>query len=94
MFSLELPHRGDSNDYTQHTIINIKSESPEISQIQCLQLWFVFCYGLKNEFETAVINEPSVFEPLKFYDIFVLNALRMKQKIELQFYSIPFYSIL
>ena len=26
--------------------------------------------GLKNEFETAVVNEPSVFEPLKFYCIF------------------------
>ena len=26
-----------------------------------------FSYGLKNEFETAVVNEPSVFEPLKFY---------------------------
>ena len=24
MFSLELPHRVDSNEYTQHTIINIK----------------------------------------------------------------------
>ena len=23
--------------------------------------------GLKNEFETAVVNEPSEFEPLKFY---------------------------
>ena len=23
--------------------------------------------GLKNEFETALVNEPSVFEPLKFY---------------------------
>ena len=23
--------------------------------------------GLKNEFEIAVVNEPSVFEPLKFY---------------------------
>ena len=26
-----------------------------------------FSFGLKNEFETAVVNEPSVFEPLKFY---------------------------
>ena len=26
-----------------------------------------FSYGLKNEFETAVVNEPAVFEPLKFY---------------------------
>ena len=23
--------------------------------------------GPKNEFETVVVNEPSVFEPLKFY---------------------------
>ena len=29
MFSLESPHRGDSNEYTQHTIFNIK-KSPEI----------------------------------------------------------------
>ena len=28
-----------------------------------------FSYGLKHEFETAVVNEPSVFEPLKFYCI-------------------------
>ena len=25
--------------------------------------------GLKNEFETAMVDEPSVFEPLKFYCI-------------------------
>ena len=29
------------------------------------QLWD-FSKGVKNEFETAVVNEPSVFEPLKF----------------------------
>ena len=23
--------------------------------------------GLRNEFETAMVKEPSVFEPLKFY---------------------------
>ena len=27
--------------------------------------------GLKNEFKTAVVNEPSMFEPLKFYCTFV-----------------------
>ena len=26
-----------------------------------------FSNGLQNEFETAVVNEPSVFEPLKIY---------------------------
>ena len=30
VFSLESPQRGDSNEYTQHTIINIKRKSPEI----------------------------------------------------------------
>ena len=27
----------------------------------------IFSKGLKNEFETARVNEPSGFEPLKFY---------------------------
>ena len=26
MLSLELPHRGDSNEYTQHAIFNIKKK--------------------------------------------------------------------
>ena len=31
-----------------------------------------FSKGFKNEFETAVVNEPSVFEPLKFYCILLI----------------------
>ena len=27
----------------------------------------IFSKGLKNKYETAVVNESSVFEPLKFY---------------------------
>ena len=27
VFSLESPHRGDSNEYTQHTIFNLKEEN-------------------------------------------------------------------
>ena len=27
-------------------------------------------YGLKKEFESSTVNEPSVFEPLKLYCIF------------------------
>ena len=34
LFSLESPHRGDSNVYIQPTIINIKEIHPKISQIQ------------------------------------------------------------
>ena len=35
-----------------------------------LPLW-EFSKGFKNEFETAMVNEPSVFQPLKFYHIMV-----------------------
>ena len=36
MFSLESPHRGDSNECSQHTIFNIKKNIPN------LQLWHFF----------------------------------------------------
>ena len=65
VFSLELPRRGDSNEYTQYTIINMKKEKhPKSYQICSYEM---FSKGLKNEFEAAVVNEPSVFEPLKVY---------------------------
>ena len=58
MFSLESPYRGDSNEYTQYTLFNEKKENqPKLSQ------------ETQEEFLTAVVNEPSVFEPLKFYCI-------------------------
>ena len=64
---LESPHRGDSNEYTQHTIINIKRKItrnyPKYNNVCSCG---IFCWGHKNEFEIAVLNEPSVFEPLKF----------------------------
>ena len=37
----------------------------------------IFHQGLKNEFETAVVNEPSAFEPLKVY-FMMLFYLRVK----------------
>ena len=60
MFLLELPHRGDSNEYTQYTIFNIKKK---------IILYYPksAAMGFKNEVETAVVNKPLVFEPLKFY---------------------------
>ena len=65
MFSLESPQRGDSNEYTQYTISQYEKENhPKLPQIcRC----GIFSKGPKNEFETAMVNEPSVFEPLKFY---------------------------
>ena len=73
VFSLEPPHRGDSNEYTQYTIFNIKMKItlnyPRSEAVG-------FCSkGLKNYFETAVVNEPSVFEPSKFYGIYIQGKL-------------------
>ena len=60
MFSLKLPHQGDSNEYTECTSFNIKK-----SMLNCPKSAAMGFFSW-NEFETAVINEPSVFEPLKF----------------------------
>ena len=67
MFSLESPHPGDSNEF--NTIYNFQyTKENQLKIIPNLQL-LDFSKGLKNEFETAVVNEPSVFEPLKVYCI-------------------------
>ena len=81
MFSLKSPHRGDSNEYTQHAIINIKKKIklnyPKYNNV-CS--YGIFPLGIKNEFEIVVVNEPSVFEPLTFYCTlplaFELNTFR------------------
>ena len=68
MFSLESPHRGDSNENKQYSISQYeRGNYPKLAQI-CS--YGVCSKGPKNEFETAVVNEPSVFEPLKFYCIY------------------------
>ena len=41
-----------------------KEKHPKLSQI-CS--YWIFSMGHKKVFETAVVNEPSVFEPFKFY---------------------------
>ena len=68
VFSLESPHRGDSNVYTQYTIFVIKTKIIS-NYSKAAATSEIFSLGLKNEFEIAVVNEPSVFEPLKFYCI-------------------------
>ena len=51
--------------YTQYTIFNIKKK---ITLNYPKSAAMGFCSTeLKKEFETAVVNKPSVFEPLKFY---------------------------
>ena len=74
-FFVKSPYQSDSNEYTQYTIFNIKKENHP--NFQNLQLWN-FPRIFKNKFETAVVNEPSVFKPLKFYcihDVFDVTAV-------------------
>ena len=64
----------DSNEYTQYTIFNIKKKNtihyPKFTAVG------IFPHRLDNELETAMVNEPSVFEPLKFYCIrFIVHTV-------------------
>ena len=73
MYSFESSQRGDSNEYTQYTISQCKKEiHPKLSQI-CN--YGICSKGPKNELEPAVVNEPSVFEPLKFYSKIALKSI-------------------
>ena len=79
VFSLESPQRGDSNEYTQYTFSQYeKKKHPKLSQIcsyrSCSE-------GPKNEFEPTTVNEPSVFEPLKFYCIWRKIQVIMPNKV-------------
>ena len=69
VFLLESPHRGDSNEYTQYTILKYNKETHH--KLFQICSYGMFTKGLKiYEFETALVNEPLVVEPLKFYCIF------------------------
>ena len=52
-----------------------KRKHPKLSQICSCG---IFSKGLKNEFEIAVVNEPSVFELLKFYCMYSKGLLMLK----------------
>ena len=71
-----------SHEYAQHAIINIKKKItlnyPKYNNVCCYR---IFSRGLKNEFETAVVNEPSVFEPLKFYCSWHFNIYEQENSI-------------
>ena len=57
--------RGDPNEYTQYTFFDMKKKItfnyPKSAAMG------LFSKEFRNEIETTVVNEPSVFEPLKIY---------------------------
>ena len=82
MFSLESPHGGDSNEYKHHAIINIKKKiTLNYPKYNHVCSYGAFSKGLKNEFETAVVNQPSVFEPLNFYCMYLYMCVFVVMKL-------------
>ena len=75
LFSIESPHRGDSNEYIEYTIFIMKKKNT-LKYPKSAAMGIV-SQGLKNEYEAALVNEPSGFEPLKFYcnNFFMLAML-------------------
>ena len=70
MFSLEMPQGGHSNKCSQYTFSQYekKTKNNILNYSESAAIGF-FPRDSKEEFETAVVNKPSVFEPLKFYCI-------------------------
>ena len=53
---------------THNIPISIYKTKISLNYPKCAAMGFF--QGIKNEFETAVVHEPSVFEPLKFNSCF------------------------
>ena len=68
---------------THNIPFQYKKENHTILSQICSQ--WIFSKGLKNEFETIVVNDPSVFVPLKFYCTLYLSGVQV-----IQFYDMLF----
>ena len=76
MFSLESPHRGDSNEYTQHTIVNIKQKiTPNYPKSSAIG----FSQGTQERVRNSRGKRAIRFEPLKFYCIRILLTFYFMQ---------------
>ena len=90
VFSIESPHRGDSNEYTQHTIFNIHTKIT-LNYIKSAAMGLC-SRSPKNQFETAVVNESSVFEPLEFYCNVELKDARCMSFVSILVYTFRQFS--
>ena len=66
--------RGDSNEYTQYTIF-ITKEKITLNYPKFAVTRFFF-QGTQKEFETALVNEPSVLEPLTVYCVIFQHCVQ------------------
>ena len=77
VYSLESPHRGDSNEYYTKYQFQYEKKKFNINCPKSAARDF-FSKGLKSEFEIAMVNEPSGFEPLNVYCSF-LTSFKMRK---------------
>ena len=64
VFSLESPHRGDSNDNAQCTIFNLRKKlTLNFPKSEAVGFFF---QGTQERVRNSCGGEPSVFEPSKF----------------------------
>ena len=75
MFLLQSPRRGGSNEYT--TVYRFQYKIEYHLKLTQICSYRTFSKGLKNEFETARVNEPSVFELLYQYGVQVVQVMQM-----------------
>ena len=68
VYTLESHRWGKNNEYTQLTIHDEIRKDP-LDALKYLPSWAIIriTLGFRNEFESAIVNEPSVFESLKVY---------------------------
>ena len=69
--------------FSQYTIFNMKENNTLNYTKSAATGFFQFSKGLKNEFERAVVNGPSGFEPLKFYCISPLLGQNYPESLHL-----------
>ena len=72
LHSLESPHRGDSNENTQHSLTLKKIKIYPIMPLD-LALWLTLINS-NDPCREHVFMVPKVFEPLKFYCTSTLNG--------------------
>ena len=76
VYSLESPHRGDSNEYTQHTIILLKIENISKSYRHLLPDLAPWLNLIGSNYPSLeqISMVPQTFEPLKFDCYDKINA--------------------
>ena len=72
VFSLESPHRGDSNEYPNILLSIQNRKSPKIyTNYNIVCNYGIFVSDSRTQFEIAGGKRSSAFEPLTFYCMFI-----------------------